>query len=211
MTGRVLLAEADTPTRMGLRMALAGGGFEIVGEARDAATAIARAGDHTPDAALVAVDLPGDGLVAMRAIAAYARVVALTPSETGDELLAAVLAGASGYVGKDISQARLPRVVEAVIAGESALPRRHTGDLLEALRGRDVRRARLLGRLGRQVTERQWEILQLLAEGRTTAEIARRLGISEVTARRHISSVLPKLGLKHREDAVALMLGRSRE
>jgi DNA-binding NarL/FixJ family response regulator len=132
-------------------------------------------------------------------------------NENGDELLAAVLAGASGYVGKDISQARLPRVVDAVIAGESALPRRHTSDLLEALRGRDVRRARLLGRVGRDVTERQWEILQLLAEGRSTAEIAGRLGISEVTARRHISSVLPKLGLKHRKDAVALMLGRSRE
>jgi DNA-binding NarL/FixJ family response regulator len=211
MSGRVLLAEADTPTRMGLRVALAGGGFDIVGEARDAATAVACVRRHRPDAALVATDLPGDGLLAVRAIAATVRVVALTPDENGDELLAAVLAGASGYVGKDISQARLPRVVAAVLAGESALPRRHTNDLLEALRGRDVRRSRVLGRMGQEVTERQWEILQLLGEGRSTAEIAGRLGISEVTARRHISSVLPKLGLKHRKDAVALMLGRSHE
>ena len=55
------------------------------------------------------------------------------------------------------------------------------------------------------MTDRQWEILQMLAEGRSTAEMARRLGISEVTARRHISSVLPKLGLKDRESAVELM------
>lgn len=211
MSGRVLLAEADTPTRMGLRVALAAGGFDIVGEARDAATAVACVHRHRPDAALVATDLPGDGLLAVRAIAAIARVVALTPAENADELLAAVLAGASGYVGKDISQARLPRVIAAVLAGESALPRRYTSDLLEALQGRDVRRSRVLGRVGHEVTERQWEILQLLAEGRTTAEIARRLGISEVTARRHISSVLPKLGLKHRKDAVELMLGRSRQ
>ena len=78
--------------------------------------------------------------------------------------------GATGYLGKDMSLARLPRVVEAVLAGEVALPRRYTSHLLEALRGRDARRARVLGRARHFVTDRQWEILELLGEGRSTAE-----------------------------------------
>jgi DNA-binding NarL/FixJ family response regulator len=135
----------------------------------------------------------------------------LTPRQDGEELVAAVLAGASGYLGKDMSQSRLPQVLEGVLAGEAALPRRHTEDVLEALRGRDGRRTRILAHARSFVTERQWEVLHLLAEGRSTAEMARRLGISEITARRHISAVLPKLGLKDRESAVALMQGHSAE
>jgi DNA-binding NarL/FixJ family response regulator len=211
---RILLAEADTLTRMGLRVALTRGGFEIVAEAPDADAAVEAACREWPDAALVAVDLPGGGTDAVRAIAARTvstRIVMLTSCQNGDELVAAVLAGASGYLGKDMNQTRLPQVVAGVLAGEVALPRRHTGHVLEALRGRDARRTRIVERARGFLTERQWEILQLLAEGRSTAEMARRLGISEVTARRHISSVLPKLGLKDREGAVAFMRDRSRD
>jgi DNA-binding NarL/FixJ family response regulator len=213
-TPRLLLAEADTPTRVGLRLALTRGGFGIAGEARDAASAIECACRERPDAALVAVDLPGGGIQAVRKIADRApatRILVLTPRQDGEQLLAAVHAGAVGYLGKDVGQARLPRIVEGVLEGEVALPRRHTGHLLEDLRGRHARRARVLGRTPHVVTERQWEILELLAEGRSTAEMASRLGISEVTARRHISTVLPKLGVKDRADAVELMRGRSAE
>jgi DNA-binding NarL/FixJ family response regulator len=92
----------------------------------------------------------------------------------------------------------LPHVLRGVLAGEAALPRRHTPHVLEALRGRDVRRATVGDRTHRFITDRQWEILDLLVEGRSTAEMARHLGISEVTARRHVSSVLPKLGVTDR-------------
>jgi DNA-binding NarL/FixJ family response regulator len=204
----VLLAEADRPTRMGLRLALARGGFEVTAEARDTAAAVDAADRERPELALIAADLPGDGIAAARTIAARlpaTRIVVLTPEEDGDELVAAVLAGAIGYLGKDVSPERLPHALRGVLAGEAALPRRHTAHVLESLRGRDARRARVLGRTRTFVTDRQWEILQMLAEGRSTAEMARRLGISEVTARRHISSVLPKLGLKDRESAVELM------
>jgi DNA-binding NarL/FixJ family response regulator len=211
---RILLAEGDTLTRMGLRVALTRSGFEIVAEAADRGAAVEAACREWPDAALIAVDLPGGGIDAAREITsrtASTRIVLLTSHQDGDELVAAVLAGACGYLGKDMNQGRLPHVVTGVLAGETALPRRHTGHVLEALRGRDARRTRIVERARSFVTDRQWEILQLLAEGRSTAEMARQLGISEVTARRHISSVLPKLGLRDRAGAIAFMRGRSRD
>lgn len=205
---RVLLAEADTPTRMGVRLALTRAGFVITAEARDAQSAVEAAERERPDLAVLAADLPGDGLGAAHRIAARlpgTRIVVLTPRQHGDELVAAVLAGASGYLGKDMSQSRLPHALAGVLAGEAALPRRFTGHVLEALRGRDARRATVLTRTRQFVTDRQWEILNLLAEGRSTAEMAGRLGISEITARRHISAVLSKLGLPDRAGAVELM------
>jgi DNA-binding NarL/FixJ family response regulator len=211
---RLLLGEADMPTRMGLRLALTRGGFDIAAEARDAGSAVEFACRERPDAALLAADLPGGGIQAVRTIAARVpttRILLLTPEQDEEQLLSAVLAGAVGYLGKDVGQARLPRIVEGVLEGEVALPRRHTGHMLEILRGRHAGRARVLPRAQHSVTERQWQILELLAEGRSTAEMAGRLGISEVTARRHISTVLPKLGLKRRADAVELMRGRSAE
>jgi DNA-binding NarL/FixJ family response regulator len=209
---RVLLAEADAPTRMGLRVTLDRGGFEIAAEVRDAHAAVVEACRQRPDAALIAADLPGGGIDAARQIngrVAATRIVVLSSRQSPDELVSAVSAGAAGYLGKDMSRDRLPRALDGVLAGEAALPRRYTEHLLDALRGRTAARARMLGRTQRFVTERQWEVLELLAEGRSTAEVARRLGISEVTARRHISSVLPKLGLKDRQGAVDLMRTRS--
>ena len=211
---RVLLAEADAPTRMGRRVALAERGFEITAEARDAGGAVAAAFHEQPDLALVAADLPGGGIAATRAIAARSpgtKLVVLTTREDGDELVASVLAGASGYLAKHMSQLRLPRAVECVLAGEAALPRRYTEHLLEVVRGRHARRARIPAHMRESVTDRQWEVLNLLAEGMSTAEMAGELGISEVTARRHISSVLPKLGLSDRAGAIELMRDRSME
>jgi DNA-binding NarL/FixJ family response regulator len=211
---RALLAEADASTRLGVRLVLTRCGFEIVGEARDGDSALGAACDQRPDLALLAADLPGDGIETARKIAARlpgTKIVLLTAHQNGEELVAAVRAGASGYLGKDISEARLPLALTGILAGEAAVPRRYTEYVLEALRGRDVRRARLMSRTHHSVTDRQWEILDLLAEGRSTAEMARRLGISEVTARRHISSVLPKLGLRDRASAIELLRDRSTE
>jgi len=211
---RVVLAEADTPTRTGMRLVLERRGFAVVGEVRDVSGAIETVSGQGPDAALLATDLPGGGIQAARAIGRRlpgTRIVMLTPRQDGEELVAAVLAGATAYLAKDMSPERLASVLERVLAGEVALPRRYTGHVLEALRGRESRRASILGRARHLVTDRQWEILQLLGDGRSTAEMAQRLGISEITARRHISSVLPKLGLKDRQGAVELMRDRSSE
>src|SRR5919197_2111214 len=157
---------------------------------------------------MVAASLPGGGIDAARAISAErpgVSLVVVSDDPTGEELVDAVLAGASGYVGRDVSQARLPAVIRAVMGGEVALPRRHTRHLLETLRGRDVRRVTVTAQAKGALSDREWEVLQLLADGAPTAEIAQRLRISAVTVRRHVSSICAKLGVPDRAGAVALM------
>ena len=210
----VLIAEADAPTRVGVRLALARAGFEIAAEARDAQAAVEAARREQPDLALIAADLPGEGVGAARTIAERlpaTQILIMTPRQHCDEQVAAVLAGAAGYHGKDVSPARLPQTLRGILDGEVAIPRRLTRHVLETLRGREARRAQVAARARRAITDRQWEILNLLAEDLSTAEIARRLGISEVTARRHISLLLPRLGLTDRASAVELMRQRSAE
>ena len=210
---RVLLADADAPTRVGLRVALTSAGFDVVAEVSDAAAAVASAVELEPDAALLAASLPGGGIGAARDIAAQrpgVRTVVLSSDPSGDELLEAVMAGASGYLGRDVSPQRLPTALHGVLAGEVALPRRHTRHLLEALRGRTARRAMLAARASSDITDREWEVLDLLAGGASTAEIAHRLKISTVTVRRHSASVAAKLGLPDRSSVLAL-LERARE
>jgi DNA-binding NarL/FixJ family response regulator len=205
---RVLVADADAPTRAGLRLALAEAGFDVGAEATSADGAVEAALAGAFDIGLLDVELPGDGIEAAHRIAARVpamRLVLLTRRPTGEELLAAVLAGASGYLGKDISSSRLPQALRGVLAGEVALPRRYTHHVLEALRGRDVRRALVAARTNAALTEREWEVLQMLAGDASTAEMARGLGISEVTVRRHISSLLAKLGVSDRASAAMLL------
>jgi DNA-binding NarL/FixJ family response regulator len=210
---RVLVADADEPTRTGLQRALRRGGLEIAGVAVDAGAAVGMAAAERPDLAVVAAELPGGGIDAVRQIAARVarvRLVLLTGRPSGDELVEAVRAGAVGYLGRDVSSARLPEILRAVIAGEVALPRRHSQHLVEALRHEDAMRSELAARTDVRLTDREWEVLQMLAEGVTTGEISRRLRISAVTARRHISSLMAKLGVADRAGAVELLRRRSR-
>jgi DNA-binding NarL/FixJ family response regulator len=210
---RVLLGDDDAPTRVGVRVALASHGFDVVAEASEAAAAVTDALELDPDIAMLAASLPGGGIEAARQIAAQrprVRLVIISDDPSGEELLEAVMAGASGYLGRDVSAHRLPTTLRAVLAGEVALPRRHTEHLLEALRGREVRRATVTAHASSPITDREWEVLQLLANGVSTAEIAHRLRISAVTVRRHSSSIMAKLGLPDRT-SVAELLNRLRD
>jgi DNA-binding NarL/FixJ family response regulator len=205
---RVLLAERDRPTRAGLRMVLERAGLEVIGEATDARAAVAAALAQRPDVALVAAELPGGGFDAAREIAAAVpgvRIVVLTGRPSGEQLVEAVLAGAAGYLGRDVDAERLPDIVRAVAAGEVALPRRHSQHLIDALRRRDARRAQLDARTDSRLTDREWQVLEMLADDLSTSEIGLRLGISAVTARRHISSLMTKLGVRDRAGAAALV------
>jgi DNA-binding NarL/FixJ family response regulator len=206
--GRVLLAEQDGPTRAGLRLALARAGFEVVAEASERASAIRAAVEERPDAVLVSSDLPGGALDVARAIAEElpaAKVIVLSQVHDGNELLAFVLAGAAGYLSKAISGERLPEVLRGVLRGEVALPREHTQRLLDDLRGREIARRRLTTYANATLTDREWQILRLLSDRDSTGQIAHRLRISEVTVRRHVSSVLGKLGVLDRAGAVAVL------
>jgi DNA-binding NarL/FixJ family response regulator len=205
---RILLADSDAPTRAGLRIALAGERFTIVGEAESGAAALSLAGEQRPDVALVATDLPGGALDAVRTLVQTrraVRVVVLSPQPDDDELVQAVLNGAVGYLGKDVSPERLPAVLEGVLAGEVALPRHLSRRLLEELRGRDAHRTRVSERASAPLSGREWEVLHLLAADLGTGEIARRLGISDVTVRRHVSSLLAKLNVPDRGSAVRFL------
>jgi DNA-binding NarL/FixJ family response regulator len=209
----VLTASADASLRMGLRVVLEADGFAVVGEAADADAAVACVVAERPDVALIAVALPGGGLEATATIARRApatRLVLLADEPSGPGLVAAVQAGAAGYLSSGVDQRRLAAVLTAVLAGEVALPRMHTAHLLEALRGRDAERSRVEARARAPLSDREWEVLRLLADGAATGEMARRLRISEVTVRRHVSSVLAKLDLPDRASAAALVRPRSR-
>jgi DNA-binding NarL/FixJ family response regulator len=208
VSARILLAEGDRPTRAGLRVAVRRAGFEEIVEAGSLAEVLAAAGDRAPDVALVAADLMGDGLEAVRRLVALhpsVRVIVLSAEPDGDELLAAVLAGAAGYLAKDVGLERLPHTIRGVLAGEVALPRLHADRLLAELRRRDAARERVTARTRASLTDREWEVLQLLGDNASTAEIARRLRISQVTARRHISTLVAKLGADDRASAAELM------
>jgi len=208
----VLVADADAPTRVGLRTALAAAGLDVVAEAEDAATALTAALRHGPDLAVFAAELPGGALGAMAELAEQRpgiRLVVLTAEPDESELLEAVLAGASGYLSRDISVERLPHALKGILSGEVALPRRHSARLLDELRARRTRRSMISARATAEISSREWEVLELLASGLGTGEMARQLGISEVTVRRHVSTVVAKLGVRDRSAAVALMAGRS--
>ena len=201
---RVLLAEGDAPTRAGLRLSLATADFEIVAETATHAAAVDAAIAQRPDVALVAADLPDGGIDTARRLAEMLpglSIIVLSPSPQGDELLAAVLAGASGYLSKDMSLERLAHAIRGVVEGEVALPRRHGRHLLEELRGRHIQRVRIEARANATLTDREWDVLQLLGEDASTAQMADRLNISQVTVRRHISTLLGKLGVADREGA----------
>jgi DNA-binding NarL/FixJ family response regulator len=208
MAATVLIADGDASTRMGLRVTLADAGFSIVSEVSEAGSMLAAAVAARPQLAVLAADLPGGGIEAVRELAAVlpgTRIVVLSNEPSGEELVAAVRAGASGYLGEDVTQARLPTVLHGILTGEVALPRRLTQHLLDELRGRHVLRAVVDAQSSSALTAREWEILELLAEETSTGDMARRLGISQVTVRRHVSSLLGKLGLDSRADVCALV------
>lgn len=206
--GRVLLAERDGPTRAGIRLVLRDAGFDVVAEAQERDGAVDAAREHRPDVALVSADLPDGGVEVAQAIAESVpgtKVIVMSSRPDGQELLAAVLAGATGYLAKEISAERLPQALDGVLRGEVALPRRHTQHLLDALRGRENERTLVTAQANAALTDREWEVLRLLGERASTAQMAQRLGISQVTVRRHVSTLLRKLGVTDRAGAVMVL------
>jgi DNA-binding NarL/FixJ family response regulator len=205
----VVIADDHAPTREGVRAVLEEAGFEVVGEAADAAGAVAAAQQARPDICLLDVNMPGGGVHAARRIADVvptAAVVILTVSADDDNLFDALKAGARGYLLKDIDPARLGPTLRSVLDGEAALPRSLTARVIEEFRHRERRhRLPVLRNRGVELTKSEWAVLELLKDGATTAEMAERQGVSQVTIRSHVSAILKKLRVSSRREAVELL------
>jgi len=204
---RVLIADDHAATRAGVRESVEEGGFEVCAEAANAQDAIDLAMRERPDACLLDVHMPGDGIRAATEISEAlpdCAVVMLTVSRNDSDLFHSLRAGAAGYLLKDTDPSRLPDALRGVIAGEAAVPRTLVARLIHEFRDRGTRRLPMIGGRGVELTSREWQVLDLMAEGHSTAQIAERLYVSPVTVRRHISSIVTKLGAPDRATAVSL-------
>jgi DNA-binding NarL/FixJ family response regulator len=203
----VLIAAERLPTRVGLRLALEP--EARCTEASDAESAVDAAVRDRPDVCLLGLDAQGQGLRAANEITSRvptAAVILLTNRLDEEEFMAAMRAGASGYLTNSLDPSRLSHVVEGAIRGEPAVPRKFVSRLLDELRTRDRRRSVVLEGRGRvTLTAREWDVVELLLRSATTAEIADELGVAPVTVRRHLGSVEQKLGVTTRAKVVELL------
>jgi DNA-binding NarL/FixJ family response regulator len=205
MTERVLIVDDHPLTREALASLLEQHGFEVVGEAGDGPEAIAAAGRLRPDLVLLDLSMPGmSGLAVLpllRDAAPECEVVVLTASGTEDNLLGAIRAGAAGYLLKSEAPERIAAFLRGVVRGEAAL----SGSVARRLLDRVREGGRLGGvpeEIAQRLSAREVEVLLLLDEHLTTDEIAARLFISEHTVRSHVKSLLRKLGVSSRRDAL---------
>ncbi len=207
---RVVVVEDHPIYRRGLVALLEQGGVAVVGVADGVEQAIVAIVATRPDAVLVDLYLSdGSGVALVRRVVELdptIRTVILTVSHDADEMLAAVRAGADGFLTKDQAPERLVSVLRGVVAGEAALSRRMAGHLLRDVRA-GQRRISIASRLPHRerLTPRQLEVLQLIAAGNTTAEMADILCLSPETVRWHVKSILRKLRAKTRAEAAAVL------
>jgi DNA-binding NarL/FixJ family response regulator len=204
MSIRVLVADDQPLVRSGFRMVIEERpDLELVGEAADGAQALELTKQLDPDVILMDVRMPNlDGVEATRRLVAAgsrARILVLTTFDVDEYVFAAVRAGASGFLLKDVEPAELVDAIRVVAAGNSLFGPAATERLVTRFaREPEPAAARALGDL----TDREREILRLLASGLSNAELATRLHLSETTVKTHVSAVLRKLGVRDRVQAV---------
>jgi DNA-binding NarL/FixJ family response regulator len=206
---RVVLAEEHPTLRAAVKSVLEADGFVVCGEAENAEEGQRVVLRERPDVCLVG--LRPEGSLQMIARITDERdgpgtiVIVLTASRSTESMIAAIRAGATGYLLKEMNPARIPAAVRGVLNGEAAMPRTLVVRLIREIQ-RLGRGPMLSGRGGLvELTSRQWDVLNLMSDRLSTAEIAERLLISPVTVRRHTSAILEKLGVADRESAVALL------
>lgn len=203
----MLIAAERLPMRVGLRLALEP--EARCTEAADAESAVDAAVRDRPDVCLLGLDPSPQSLKLVNEIVSKvpsAAVILLTSKLDEEEFMAAVRAGASGYLTSSLDPARLPHVVRGALRGEPAVPRMFVSRLLDELRTQERRRSFVLEGRGRvALTTREWEVVDLLLRGATTAEMADELGVAPVTVRRHLGSVERKFGVSTRAEVVELL------
>jgi DNA-binding NarL/FixJ family response regulator len=206
MSERVLVVDDHPLTRDALGSLLAQGGFEVVGEAADGVEALDLAESLQPDLILLDLSMPGlDGLAALprlRDAAPACEVVVLTASGTEENLLAAIRGGAAGYLLKSEPPERIVAFLRGVANGEAALSGEVARRLLDQVRSGAPFGGGVPDGIAQTLSAREVEVLLLLDEHLSTDEIAKRLFISEHTVRSHVKSLLRKLGVSSRRDAL---------
>ncbi|MGW5051182.1 response regulator [Actinokineospora sp. NPDC004072] len=204
---RVVVVDDQELMRVGFRMVLgAQDDMEVVGEAGDGRAAIALAEQLRPDVVLMDVRMPVlDGVEATKAITAAgtSKVLVMTTFDLDEYALSALRSGASGFLLKDTPPAHLVSALRSVASGDAVVSPSVTRRLLDRFLGQgggELRDAKVLDAL----TEREREVLVLVAQGLSNTEIARRLFLSEATVKTHVGRVLSKLDLRDRVQAVVL-------
>lgn len=205
---RIMLADDHARVRAQVRQALEAGGCEVCGEGATAQEAVDLVAEHSPDVALLDIHMPGSGIAAAAEITRrlpQTAVVMLTRSAEDEDLFDALRAGAAGYLLKGDDPRGLPDALRGVLDGEAAMSPALVTRILQEFRAPArrpfVRRSAAAGRL----SAREWEVMELLAQGLTTDDVARRLFLAPTTVRVHVSSVLRKLRVKDRESAFRLL------
>ena len=206
MAERILVVDDHPLTRDALTSLLAQGGFDVVGEAGDGAEALDLAHTLQPDLVLLDLTMPGmDGLTVLprlRSAAPRCEVVVLTASGTEENLLAAIRGGAAGYLLKSEPPERIIEFLRGVARGEAALSGAVARRLLDQVRVGGRNGSGVPDSIAQVLSAREVEVLLLLDDHLSTDEIARRLYISEHTVRSHVKSLLRKLGVSSRREAL---------
>ena len=204
---RIVLVDDHPLFREGVIRSLEESGrFTIVGQGSSAADAVRLVEEHHPDMVLLDISMPGSGIVAAQRICAHSpeiKVVMLTVSEAGDDIMAALKAGASGYVLKGVGSAELGNILSGIMAGESYVSPSLAARLWVELRERapEPQSGDLLATL----TEREDEILRLVAKGLSNKQVAIDLDIQEKTVKHHMTSILNKLKVRNRTEAAVML------
>jgi two-component system, NarL family, response regulator DegU len=194
VTARVILADDHRMLREGLRRSLEEHGLEVLAEASDGAEAVRLAQELSPDVVLMDLSMPVlDGIAATRLVrqrAPETQVVILTMHSDDESVARAIRAGAAGYLVKDCSTAEVVDTIEKVASGEVVLSPELAASMLEESAGQPV------------ISEREEEVLQLIADGLSPTEVAGRLYISVKTVKNHLTSIYQKLDSRDRTQAV---------
>ena len=207
MSTRVLIADDQALVRSGFRLVVeTRPDLEVIGEAENGEQAVALARELDPDVILMDIRMPGlDGIEATRQIVASgsaARILVLTTFDFDEYVYAAIRAGASGFLLKDVRPTDLVDAIRLVANGNALLGPTVTRRLLERFADTHHDDGEQTSAAIDSLTEREQEILRLLARGLSNAELAEKLVVSETTVKTHVSNVLRKLGVRDRVQAV---------
>ena len=205
---RVIICDDQAIVRDGLELLLnLERDIEVVGLAQDGAEAVELVAQHQPDLILMDLKMPGmNGIEATRQIRAHypeVKVLVLTTYDDDEWVFDAIRAGAAGYLLKDTPRAEVIKAVRGTVAGQSFVDPQVTGKLLRQVASQQEHPATLITD---KLTEREEDVVRLLAKGLTNADIAARLYLSEGTVRNHVSAILAKLGVSDRTQAAVIAI-----